>query len=475
MAANSAPKLPQGQVSLFGGLTQSLSFHSSPEDFIASRIQVLEQAHQTGPAVVRARILNRDVAIVSSHRLCEAVLQKEQDSQDPVITTRQGRIPHPHTFTAGSAYQQLMADFFPPPNLLLKDHDDHSVRRELWEKHLSSFPSDVTPTIRDLTSDHIDSWTNNSSIDLYDSLKTLSWRIILGIFLQLQPTDDLHQTVQSLQETLLRGQFSLLPLAFRTPFWHSPRAKGLEARQKLQGLLKNHFTAQSTECPFSRQGNVSKDDLATHCLLFTSSLAVKALASLLTATILNLFIMPCEPSLASRVRAEDSHDPADKLLKSILLETERLSPPIVGVMRRVDGEVILSDPNNQPSSLIPAGWDIWLYFSGAARDKATFPEPDIFIPERYLEPDLAKEGFAFGHGTKTCLGKPLVQQVVMTVAETILQSNIRLDGHVRAAGVRGWLGWESGVDAEAFARDLKQLPCQRPKSPIHVHVVRGQK
>jgi hypothetical protein len=50
----------------------------------------------------------------------------------------------------------------------------------------------------------------------------------------------------------------------------------------------------------------STKKICANTLLFTSSIAVRALASLLTASILNLFLSPYEPSLAARVRAEDA-------------------------------------------------------------------------------------------------------------------------------------------------------------------------
>lgn len=364
-----------------------------------------------------------------------------------------------------------MADFFPRPNILLQDPPDHTLKRKAWEEHLSSFPAEIAPLVQEITIDHIADWSHGSSIDLYSSLKSLSWGVLLGIFLQIQPTDALFEKVESLQETLLRGQFSLFPVSVRTPLWRSSRSKGLEARRKLQTLLKDHIPTQSRDCPFLRRGKVSNDDLTSHALLFTSSIAVKALASLLTASILNLFLMPCEPSLASRIRAEDTSH-AEMLLRSILLETERLSPPVVGVMRRAQQDVVLTDPSLQSPVLIPTGWDIWLYFSGAGRDSSAYESADKFVPERHLWSEGKTTGFAFGSGPKGCLGKPVVREIMTTIVETILNSDIRLEGSVDAEGVRGWLGWDTGVGAEAFARDLKQLPCQRPKKPVHVRVLR---
>ena len=391
--------------------------------------------------------------------------------QDSVTAAVRGQTIGSDTFAARPAYLQLMSDFFPAPNILLIDHPDHDSKRQAWEEQLSSLPADTSERIRGMASDHFSSWSHGDSIDIYESMKDLSWRVLLNIFLQLSPTDKTYSTVESLQEALLRGQFSLMPVSINTPFWRSPRSKGIEARRKLQVLLKDHIASQDSGCPFLRQEKVDKNEISANALLFTSSIAVKALASLLTASILNLFLLPCEPSLATRVRTEDLAN-RSILLNSILLETERLSPPVVGVMRRVQQDVIVESPEGQSPTLIPAGWDIWLYFMSAARDEAAYNLPDKFLPERFIALDETKPGYAFGSGSKTCLGQHIVKEIVRSVTSAALDANFNLEGSVMAKGVRGWLGWDTGVKAEAFARDLKQLPCQRPKEAIHLRVQR---
>ena len=37
-------------------------------------------------------------------------------------------------------------------------------------------------------------------------------------------------------------------------------------------------------------------------------------------------------------------------------------------------------------------------------------------------------------------------------------------------GVQGWLGWEEDVKPDDWARDIKQLPTQRPIKPIVVTI-----
>lgn len=482
MSKDLQPQLPQGDFSVLSTLSQSLSFHSSPESFISSRIQHAavqkatqkgEQAEaQAGPPVVRARILGRNVAVVSSHRLCKDVLSAgSRDSQTTVTAAAEGETIGPTTFASQPAYKELMADFFPLPNILLEDLPAHEEKRNSWNEHLESLPEDTAPVIRQIVAEHIGTLSHGYTIDLYDSMKDLSWHILLAIFLQLSPSDKQFGTVESLQETLLRGQFSLFPVSINTPLWRSSRSKGIDARRKLQALLKTHFAAGNSGCPLLRKSRVEKEEIEANALLFTSSLAVKALASLLTASMLNIFLHPSEPSLASRIRSEGPTN-GQILLNSILLETERLSPPVVGVMRRVQQDIILASPEGHPPILVPRGWDVWLYFVGAGRDKAAYTLPNKFLPERFISPTEEGPGFAFGAGAKTCLGRDITRQIVRTVAATMLEAGIGLEGEIKAEGVRGWLGWNDSAAVEAFAKDLKQLPCQRPKDPIRLRVHR---
>lgn len=483
MSGDQTPQLPPGDFSLLSTLSQSLSFHSSPESFISSRArdaasrlsgQVPQEEGALPSRIVRARVLNRNVAIVSSHQICEDVLKVANgERQNSVTAAIQGQTIGQDTFAVRPAYLQLMSDFFPTPNILLIDQPSHRSKRESWEEQLLFLPGDTSQTIHAIANNHFSTWSHSDSIDIYDSMKDLSWQVLLSVFLQLSPSDEAYSTVGSLQETLLRGQFSLMPVSIDTPFWRSARSRGIEARQKLQTLLKDHIASQDSGCPLLRQTKLDKDEISANVLMFTSSIAVKALASLLTASMLNLFLLPCKPSLAARVRTED---PANRnvLLNSILLETERLSPPVVGVMRRVQQDVVIVSPEGQPPTLIPTGWDIWLYFVSAGRDKTAYELADKFLPERFISLAETKPGYAFGSGSKSCLGQHIIREIVHSVASAALDANFHLEGSVTAEGVRGWLGWDTGVSAEAFAGDLKQLPCQRPKEAIHLRIHRGQ-
>ena len=552
-------------------LNQSFSFHSSPESFISSRLQDLaisDPEQLPSPAgkkdIVVASILNRKVHIVSSYQLCRDTLEASSSASSSNLTpstitaTAAGifskdcnpRSLDADILVAGPAYHQLMSDFFPPPNILLEDGTTHAVHKKTWADQLSTFAYDSTPHICQITEKHISSLLHpaaggaDGKVDLYETFKSLAWEILLSVFLDLSPSSSPEEfsQVESLQETLLRGQFSLFPVSINTRLWQSSRSKGIKARKDLQVKLGEIIDRQDAGCPFLKQGTTSREDAANHALLFTSSLAVKSLASLLTAFVLNLYLWrdrghvymedgdgieevkgSTATSLAELIRSQGDLDAQARMLRSILLETERLSPPVVGVMRRVQRDIVLkphqqsypqSEPRTPTSTAnrntnnsmndappppegsamhhpVPAGHDIWLYLSGASRDPTIFGnDADLFRFDRYMSSPSSSSSststsnkdfhsdsdppppLVFSAGPKTCLGMDLVRQIVLTVGKAMVDCGVEMAGRVEERGVRGWLGWDVGVEPEWVAKGMKQLPVQRPRMGVRVGIFR---
>ena len=472
---------------MFSRLNQTFAFHSSPEAFISSRLEAMtiDNSELLAPnspherqGVIQASILNRNVHIVSSYRLCRAILQHSSSvggQPSGLVSCLQDT---EHVFTVGPAYTQLMSAFFPAPNLLLEDGETHAFHKSQWMSQVGKLPSDAAPIVRPIATRLIRTKLQpDRNIDLYNVLKSFSWDCMLGIFLGLDSERDgkAFSEVESAQEDLLRGQFSLFPVPVATPFWSSTRSKGLKAVSRLQQILKErvHLSHCHGSCPYlSGHRHINDVNLASHCLLFTSSIVNKAISSLLTAYMLNIFLGENEgQSLASLLRQHPSKI-RQAMLRSILLETERLSPPVIGVMRRVAHDVTLKGAMDGGSpSIIPAGHDIWLYFSKANRDEMVFKNAGTFVWNRFMKEDsLESVGLAFGDGAKSCLGNELVRQICLIVAQEFVDSGIDLTGDIQADGLKAWLGWVPNVDPAVLARDMKQLPCQRPREPVTVRI-----
>ena len=473
------PVLPRGSPTTIRGLSETFSFHSSPEAFITSRLLAFQASHPSlanSRVPIRAKVLNRNVAVISSYHHVEQILRENWEDS---------------SFSASEAYDELMAPFFPPPNLLLTDPPNHEYMKEAWKSRMLSLPKEMMSLVHDNVREYISGFRSGTIVDLYESMKELSWRIILSIFASASGKD--ATKLENLQEELLRGQFSLFPVSINTGLWQSPRSRGLVARKQLQVLLRARVQSGSSGCPFAAKGGAEQDDVANHLLLFTSSLAVKSLASLLTAILLNIFVYRRDNSdshdnLASDTKNLTNNSDRADFLNSLFLETARLSLPIVGIMRRTTRDVIIfSGEEDTENTLIPKSWDVWLYFAGAARDPAAFGEiADLFRPDRYFQNSRdsheVKQGLAFGAGAKSCLGEQLMTEVVMTVVKTCLgmgldssnsERKLELQGNVQdiPRGVQGWLGWQQGIKPEEWARDMKQLPAQRPSKAVMVKLI----
>ncbi|KAI4140414.1 MAG: hypothetical protein LQ341_003845 [Variospora aurantia] len=471
------PLLPYGSPSILSGIAENFAFHSSPESFITARSLAFQKAHphQADSRIpIRAKVLNRDVAVISSYDQVRQILCDEE------ITS---------FLSSSQAYDELMAPFFPPPNLLLHDPPDHQERKNVWVERIATLHESIRPLVCDIVLDHFRNIPSGSTVDLYKSMKHLSWRILLSIFIQKDDDEKggEHADIEALHEDLLRGQFSLFPVSINTRLWRSPRSKGLHARQKLQSILGDKVA--HGRCPFAVGEPEEGKDIANHLLLFTSSLAAKGLASLLSAVLLNLyFFKEGGSSLSTKIKTLEDSKQRSNYIQSMILEVERLSPPVVGIMRRTTQDIILrGNQESAPPTLIPKSWDLWLYFVGAGRDPTAFGDTaDRFTPSRYYNSGFSRqEGFAFGAGAKSCLGKDVIRMTVSAVVETCLgqiqgvNSNsssedmvIRLQADVGDLpdGVQGWLGWKPKVSPEEWARDIKQLPTQRPRKPIMVVV-----
>jgi hypothetical protein len=72
-------------------------------------------------------------------------------------------------------------------------------------------------------------------------MKTLSWMILLGALLGLGNDNTLFKTIENLQEELLQGAIVVFPVSINAGVWTSPRKRGIDAKQRLQALILQHF------------------------------------------------------------------------------------------------------------------------------------------------------------------------------------------------------------------------------------------
>lgn len=448
--------IPAGNTGVLAGVAETFSLHSSPEEFLASRTLKHRNEHPTTSgksAVIRAKLLNRNVAIVSSYAQATQVLGGKDSLSD-------GKEP---TYSARLAYGNIIEPFFPSPNLLLTDGCAHAKMRDGWDpvaKNLAAAQSEYAAVARQWFSE----LPLATDVQLYQTMKYLSWRLILVPTLGVKPGGNDAREIESLQEDVLRGEFATLPVSINTGVWQSARSKGIAAREKLQSILRRRLDEQRPSWLPEAFVQSRKEEVVNHLIIATSSLAVKGLASLLTAMFLNYYFYT-----RTTGKTLDQNN-----LEALLKETMRLSPPIIGVMRQTTKDAIIAGADSDNDVLIPKGWDVWTFLAHANRDPEVFGQnSNLFNPDRYsTASDVPPDPLSLGTGPKLCLGREVIKSCCIATLEACKALDVNMVGEEPKPGVKAWLGWET-AGPEVWARDMKQMPTQHPTAPVMVQFTRG--
>jgi cytochrome P450 family 135 len=111
----------------------------------------------------------------------------------------------------------------------------------------------------------------------------------------------------------------------------------------------------------------------------------------------------------------------DAYLTATIQETLRLRPVLVGVIRRLTEPVELGD------YVLPAGASATPAIHLVHRDPRIYPEPERFLPERFLEqPPGTYTWIPFGGGVRRCLGAAFAQfEMAVVLAELVKRRDAR--------------------------------------------------
>jgi cytochrome P450 len=126
------------------------------------------------------------------------------------------------------------------------------------------------------------------------------------------------------------------------------------------------------------------------------------------------------PEKLERLRAEVEAG-EDAYLTATIQETLRLRPVIVLVARR------LTEPVEIGGYELPAGVTVTPCIHLIHRDPVTYPEPERFLPERFLEtPPGTYTWIPFGGGVRRCLGASFAQfEMSVVLRELVKRHEIR--------------------------------------------------
>jgi cytochrome P450 family 135 len=125
------------------------------------------------------------------------------------------------------------------------------------------------------------------------------------------------------------------------------------------------------------------------------------------------------PEKLERLRAEALAGEEETYLTATIQETLRLRPVIVLVIRK------LTEPVEIGGYELPAGARVTPSIYLVHRNPEIYPEPDRFLPERFLEtPPGTYTWIPFGGGVRRCLGAAFAQQEMAIVLEELVARRV---------------------------------------------------
>ncbi len=399
-------QLPPGQTGL-PVLGETLQFIFDPK-FVEKRYQ------QYGP-IFKTHMIGRPTVVMVGPEAVEFVLSSHMDC----FSWRQG---WPDTFKI------LLGE-----SLFLQDGEEHRQNRRLMMPALHG-PAlgQYVATMEAITQRYLQKWQQQQEFTWFNEFKQLTFDIASCLLLGTQPGLEATRLSQMFTQ-LTNGLFAINPL----PLPLTQLGKAIRAR--------DHILQHLTQVVRDRQKNPTQDALS---LLVQardqdgnsmSESEVRAQAMLLlfagheTTTSMLTWLcaeLACHPEVLRRAREEQQQFAIEPVnleqlgqmpyLDQILLEIERLHPPVGGGFRGV------VKPFEFNGFHVPSGW-MALYSILATHQLPTiYPNPERFDPERFsLERQEHKQFpfslIGFGGGPRVCVGIAFAKLEMKIVAAYLLR------------------------------------------------------
>jgi cytochrome P450 len=333
----------------------------------------------------------------------------------------------PKVFHAGEG-NDILRPLLGENSVLVLDEAPHMSQRKLLlppfhGRRMAGYEA----TMREIAAREIDSWPNGVPWQLRPRMQALTLEIIIETVFGVHGgarLDDLRLALRSFLD-LLTDPKALLTLLAVGPdrIRQMPFFRGRIAR--VAGLIVNEIGERRATPDLEERDDVLSllvaarhedgspmSDAEIHDELLTLLVAGHET----TATALSWAVerLVRHPGKLERLRAEVEAG-EDSYLTATIQETLRLRPVLVGVLRR------LTEPVELGGYELPAGVKVMPSIHLIHRDPTIYPEPDRFLPERFLAtPPGTYTWIPFGGGVRRCLGASFAQQEMAIVLQELV-------------------------------------------------------
>ncbi|HEX6864395.1 MAG TPA: cytochrome P450, partial [Thermoanaerobaculia bacterium] len=314
-----------------------------------------------------------------------------------------------------AALRAIMGD----RSLITLDGEDHAARRRLvgplFRRDLEALDGITIAATREALEEIVPGQT----FSVYDLARRISLRAIVRLLFGETSREEADRA-ERLVDTFL--------LSFESPWVLFLRplhvdlgplnawGRALRNRRRLTDFLEERITAARRSeqngglARIVREGaDVPDDEIVSEVLallLFGHDTGAAALAWAFAH-------LHRHPEALQKIR-EENGEPV--FLRACLEESLRLCPVVVHLTRVARRETRIG------GETVPAGTRVFPSAYLAQRNPEVFPEPDRFLPERFLEgKTFGGAYFPFGFGARTCIGRHFAMRQMILLTSTILR------------------------------------------------------
>ena len=314
-----------------------------------------------------------------------------------------------------AALRQILGD----RSLITLDGEDHAARRRLVAPLFRRDLEALDATTIEAASEAIREISPGQTFSIYDFARRISLRAIVRLLFGETSREEADRAERLVDAFLL--SFESPWVLFLRPLhvdlgpltaW----GRALRNRRRLTEFLQERIAAARR---FEQDGGLARI-VREGADLPDDEIVSEVLALLLfghdtgAATLAWAFVhIHRHPEALQKIR-DETGEPL--YLRACLEESMRLCPVVVHLTRVARQETRIGDET------LPAGTRVFPSAYLAQRNPEVFPEPDRFLPERFLE-GTAFEGsyFPFGFGARTCIGRHFVMRQMILLTSTILR------------------------------------------------------
>jgi cytochrome P450 len=339
----------------------------------------------------------------------------------------------PRVFHAGEG-NQILAPVLGPNSVLVLDEKPHiGQRRLLLPPFHGERMQGYEQTMSEIAAAEMESWPTGVPFQLRPRMQAITLDIILRTVFGIREADKLVELRDALRDflDLTTNPRLLLPLLLVGPgrvrrlgpfrrrvervdrllyreIAERRRDESLEERDDILSMLVG--ARHEDGSPMSDEE--MRDELLTLLVAGHET----------TATSLSWAVerLSRHPGKLDRLR-EEVDGGSDEYLTAAIQETLRLRPVISIVVRRLTEAVEIGGYE------LPAGVSVTPCVYLVHRNPETYPEPDRFLPERFLDnPPGTYTWIPFGGGVRRCLGAAFAQfEMAVVLKELVRRHQIR--------------------------------------------------